>query len=100
MSTKVWKKRLSAFVASLLCVTCLFSSFPAGAVDFSAQRAALTNLALGCSYESDIAASPDYPDDSGDKLTDGIVAPANYKDSNWVGFHSVSYTHLDVYKRQ
>ena len=58
MSTKVWKKRLSAFVASLLCVSCLFSSFPAGAVDFSAQKAALTNLA------------------------------------------SVSYTHLDVYKRQ
>ncbi|MBC8560816.1 DUF4855 domain-containing protein [Fumia xinanensis] len=87
MSTKVWKKRLSAFVASLLCVSCLFSSFPAGAVDFSAQKAALTNLALGCSYESDISASPDYPDDNKDKLTDGVVASADYKDSNWVGFH-------------
>ena len=99
MSTKVWKKRLSGLISILLCVTCLFSSFPVGAVDLSSQGPGLTNLALGCSYESDIPASPSYPDDNGNKLTDGVVASTDYKDSNWVGFYysgSIDNTNIIV----
>ncbi len=87
MSIKVWKRRLSGLLSILLCVTCLCSNFPASAAEFAAEKSTLTNLALGCSYESDISASPDYPDDNGDKLTDGAVASSDYKDGNWVGFY-------------
>jgi len=84
MSKKVRTSKQSAISILALLMLVLAN---ANLAPFTSTALAASNVALGKTYTSSVAASGTYPDTNGVELTDGVYAPTNgsYLDSQWQG---------------
>ncbi|MBC8559944.1 DUF4855 domain-containing protein [Fumia xinanensis] len=76
-----WKGLLCGIVATV----CALGSLPVSALT-AEEQGALTNLALGRSYECSVLAHTDYPDSDLSKLTDGRKGSNTIYDASWAGW--------------
>lgn len=86
------KKKFACIVATILAISCMFSSVPVEAGDaeiFHDESAeGQTNLALNCEYSGDYLDNigSNYPDSGFKELTDGIIgSTTNFYDPDYVG---------------
>ncbi len=73
-------------VCGVVAIACALSSLPVSALSTGETRGGLSNLALGCSYESSVPAHGDYPDPNGTMLTDGVKGGDTIYGTGWVGW--------------
>ncbi|PWL44143.1 MAG: hypothetical protein DBY45_06015 [Clostridiales bacterium] len=86
------KKKFASIVATILAISCIFSSIPVEAGDaeiFDDENTEeQTNLALNCEYSGDYLDNigSNYPDSGFKELTDGVIgSTTNFFDPAYVG---------------